>query len=648
MNARRLGLGLCVAAATVWSATSHGVELSAENKEKLVWLDQSLQKVVTLYREHKTEELKALVDEIDGAITGLQIANESDTVIEPVLAPFRLRLAAARKLVERAPLQTASAAPVKGSAMPAAKPMPTAMASGTVPRPRATASATRRPRPGQAMAGVSFVNDVAPIFVAKCGNCHIRGNRGDFSMATFAELAAGTGGTLAVIKPGQGATSTIVEKMASGEMPPGGNKVTADELATITKWIDQGAKFDGPDMRMSLNSFAPGAAGTGQVARATGNESVHFMRDVAPILMDNCFECHGADRPNDNSDNFGMFRFSDLMRGGQSGPVVVPGNPNGSILVQMLKGTAKGAQGEMRPQMPRRAPPLDDADMAKITTWIAEGAKFDGENPEQSISLAVRMAIAKKATHEELMQSRAATAKKNWSTANPDSPSETLETTDFLLIGDVGPVRMEETKKVLEAERAKIATALKLPAGKPMVKGRITVYVFDKAFEHKEFARVVEQREIASGVNSHWTYNYIDAYACVVATPGAAEEFAPLLAETVIGCYFDSVAEGLPRWFAVGTARNMAAKMHPQNPIVKSWEDGAVSSGVTPQTLVNSRNLDAGMGAVSQAFVKDLMRSPKWTSLMNGLASGARFDGAFAQAFGGPPLPLLTQWVSRR
>ena len=650
MNARRWLVSCVVVAAIVGSMPSYGVELAPEHKEKLVWLDQSLQKVVTLYREKKSDEMKKLIDEIDSAINGLQVANESDAAIGPVLEPFRVRLAAARKLSVHVPVQVATSTPAKGA--PGMTPAPGAPApTGTTPRPMA--SATRPGRPANPNGPVSFVGDVAPILVAKCGGCHVRGNRGDFSMANFAALAAGTGGTLAVIKPGQGSTSTLVEKMASGEMPPGGNKVSDAELATITKWIDQGANYDYPDRMASLLTFAPGGVGgaaAGGIARATGNEKVQFMRDVAPILIDNCFECHGAPNPGDNSDNFGMNRFGDLMRGGQSGPVIQAGNADGSLIVQMLKGTAKGAQNEARPQMPRRGEPLSTEEMGKITTWINEGAKFDGEDPQASIELAWRMAVAKKSTHEELMQARMTTAKKNWATGNPDSPAEFVESKDFFIIGDIGMTRLEELKTALEAERAKIGTNMKLPAGQPLVKGRITIYVFDKGFEHKEFARVAERRELANGINAHWMFNYIDAYGCVTATKGPATEYAALLDEVILGCYFDSTVEKLPRWFTVGTARNMAGKMHPQSPITKSWEDDIASapSGLTPKSLMDSKNLDAGMSAISQAFVKDLMKSPQWAGLMGNLGKRANFDGAFAQAFRGQPVQVLTQWLSRR
>lgn len=633
MNARKWLACLLVVGAA-WTAATAAVELAPENKDKLVALDASLQKVVQLYREKKLDEMNKLIGEIESTVGSLQADGNLN---EPVLAPYKARLAAAQKLSLYAlTASTAAATPAAGT-----------------PKP----SGSRPGRPGAPMpmgTGVDFARDVVPIFVAKCGNCHVRGNRGEFNMGTFANLMAGTQGNLAVIKPGKGATSTIVEKMESGEMPPGGgNKVSPQELATIIKWIDEGAKYAG-DPQGSVLALVPGAAGgpggAPVVARAGANDKVQFMRDVAPILIDNCFDCHGSGgQGNQNAGRFSMFTFTNLMAGGQDGPVVAPGNPDGSVFVQMLLGTAKGPDGNTRPRMPRNGE-LDKSEMDTIVQWIRDGAKFDGENPAQSIELAWRIAMAKKATHDELKAQRLTAAQKNWRTANPDSAGETIEADDFVFIGNVGPARMQEVVKLAEAEKAKLITALKIPTDKPLVKGRLTIFVFDKGFEHNEFGRVIEKRELPPGSNSHWFFNYIDGYACVVVPPNKIESMAPLLAETIVGSYLDSCGSEMPRWFAIGTARNIAVKMHPGNPYGKMWEDAvtqAFSSGIKPDGIMTTLNPDAGTAALSQAFVKDLMKLPSWNGLLNNLKSGVRFDNAFGQAFRGAPLPLMSAWMSR-
>lgn len=85
---------------------------------------------------------------------------------------------------------------------------------------------------------MSFSKHVVPILIGKCGNCHVNNARGDFSMSNFAVLKKGPpGGT--VIFPGDPIGSRLIEVIESGDMPRGGLKVSADELATLKKWITE-------------------------------------------------------------------------------------------------------------------------------------------------------------------------------------------------------------------------------------------------------------------------------------------------------------------------------------------------------------------------------------------------------------------------
>lgn len=634
MIARHWFVCVVIVSAATAARLLSAAELAPAQRDKLVWVDQQLQKIVTLYRERKTDDMQKLLGDIESAITEVQTASNGDATIEPLLNPFRARLAAAQKLSTHVPPAVAAAA---------ARPMPV------------------KPKPGDkpaagGMMGVSFVNDVAPILVAKCGNCHVNGNRGDLSMANYQALMAGTAGQYVVVKPGKGDTSMLVEKIASNEMPPGGNKCTDAEIATIMKWINEGARFDGMDPTLSLNSLAPGAGGAGGppvVARATGNEKVHFMRDVAPILIDNCFDCHSAVDSGDAQSNYSMRTFNQLLRTGQNnntGKQITPGNAEGSFIVKMLRGTAMGIDGKTAlRRMPSRRDALDEKDVNTIITWINEGAKFDGESPTESIQLMWEMDQAKKATHEELTNSRKAKIQTLWKRANPDSPFEMVETTDFTILGNVGPVRLQEIVKQAEDEKAKLVSALKLPASGPLVKGKIVLLALDKKFEYAEFGRVAEGRELHPSQLAHWKFNFIDCYGAFVAQP-TAEESGPLLCEVIVGAYLDSLGSMAPRWFAVGAARNIAGKIHSKSPLAKAWEDAlapAMASGLPSDAVLTTTNLDNNGAAIAQGFVKELMKSPSWTMLMSGIAKGARFDGVFQQAYRSPAAPLMKRWLGR-
>ena len=98
---------------------------------------------------------------------------------------------------------------------------------------------------------VSFSKDVFPILQSRCFECHTKGGEGykasGLSMETYAELMKGTKFG-PVIKPKDSLSSTLmvlIEGRAdpSINMPHGDRKpLTKDQIQTIGKWIDQGAK----------------------------------------------------------------------------------------------------------------------------------------------------------------------------------------------------------------------------------------------------------------------------------------------------------------------------------------------------------------------------------------------------------------------
>ncbi len=99
------------------------------------------------------------------------------------------------------------------------------------------------------------------------------------------------------------------------------------------------------------------------VAPATG-QTVSFKTDVLPIFTANCVSCHGA------SSGFSAASYADVMKGGRNGQDVKPGDADGSLLVQKVKGTQT-----IGGRMPRGGGPLPDADIKKISDWVAQGAK---------------------------------------------------------------------------------------------------------------------------------------------------------------------------------------------------------------------------------------------------------------------------------
>ena len=97
------------------------------------------------------------------------------------------------------------------------------------------------------------------------------------------------------------------------------------------------------------------------------------MRDVAPILVENCIACHN---PRKSESKYVMTTFAQLAKGGQQGEGITlePGKPDESNLVELIR-------PDGQPRMPYKQDPLPPEKIATIERWVAEGAKYDGDSP---------------------------------------------------------------------------------------------------------------------------------------------------------------------------------------------------------------------------------------------------------------------------
>ena len=95
-------------------------------------------------------------------------------------------------------------------------------------------------------------------------------------------------------------------------------------------------------------------------------ETVDFHRDVAPILREYCVGCHNND---DLEGELSVERFQLLMKGGENGTPIKPGDRAESLLAKVITKQAK-------PYMPpRREPQLSPAQVDTLLRWIDQGAK---------------------------------------------------------------------------------------------------------------------------------------------------------------------------------------------------------------------------------------------------------------------------------
>lgn len=105
-------------------------------------------------------------------------------------------------------------------------------------------------------------------------------------------------------------------------------------------------------------------------ASPPADDSPTFETDIRPILRAHCFDCHGATDEKKAGLDLRLVRFQ--VAGGESGPAIVPGDPDNSFLLDRLRA------GEMPPGG-EKVPPKD---IETIARWIQSGAKTARPEPE--------------------------------------------------------------------------------------------------------------------------------------------------------------------------------------------------------------------------------------------------------------------------
>ena len=591
--------------------------VSDEQQRQIAEIEQSLKQLPALLKDKKTDEVSELLAAAQSLLSELSAGEAKD---DPAVATLEKKVAAAEKLFKS-----------KSAAKAPAKPKP-------APRARAKKPAPSKPAENE----ISFTKQIFPIFNAKCENCHIKMSKGGFSIATFANFKKGSeGGT--VFQPGKAAGSRLMDVLESGDMPRGGAPLTMPEMTLIANWINAGAKFDGPSETAPLAGPAPanpGATPALQAMKASGSESVQFIRDLGAIVVSNCVECHSGLQP---AGRLNLTSFNGLLRGGDSGAAIAPGKAADSLLIKKLRGTA----GQ---RMPLRKAPLEEEVIKKFEQWIADGAKYDWENADESIDLAVRTMVASKMTHEELAAMRSDLAEKTWRLANPEATPVKLEAEHFILLGNLSSIRMAELAELAKTEQGKVAKLLQVPADGPFVKGKVTLFALAKHFDYTEFGTMVERRELPADWRAHWRYNIIDCYGCLVVPNDDEKSTAMLLALDFAGAYIENHGK-MPRWFSLGAARVIAARAEAKDPLGKLWHEQAkeaVLAGRTADEFLKAGDVLSGeSAAMSYDFMKSLMtKTPKFLALLDDLQGGAEFEAAFKKHYGADPATLAAAWAN--
>ncbi|HXW04992.1 MAG TPA: PSD1 and planctomycete cytochrome C domain-containing protein [Vicinamibacterales bacterium] len=98
-------------------------------------------------------------------------------------------------------------------------------------------------------------------------------------------------------------------------------------------------------------------------------QPIDYARDIQPIFEQYCAECHGSAK---SRARLRLHSPDLVLKGGVSGPVVVPGRSDDSLIIRRVLGL------DNEDRMPLEADPLPEALIARLRTWIDQGAAVPG------------------------------------------------------------------------------------------------------------------------------------------------------------------------------------------------------------------------------------------------------------------------------
>src|SRR5262249_29948328 len=119
------------------------------------------------------------------------------------------------------------------------------------------------------------------------------------------------------------------------------------ELDIIRRWIETGALSG-----ISQQTEAPAVT----------------QHDVIPILLRRCTICHG---PRQRERGLDLRTKAAMLRGGKSGPALVPGKPAASLLLKKIR---SGEMPPLRRLVEVSIKPIEPAETELLERWIAQGA----------------------------------------------------------------------------------------------------------------------------------------------------------------------------------------------------------------------------------------------------------------------------------
>ncbi len=231
------------------------------------------------------------------------------------------------------------------------------VAAVLLPARLALGADSKTPAASEAPTQGAFQTSVLPILKANCVACHgaeLRQKELDLSTWQTA-LKGGESGP--VIAPGKPEESRLYELISTVTMPPGDARLGEPDIEIIRSWIDAGARSPEGETAKQATTLAT-------------------YDDIIPVVLNHCTACHGLRRQEGGLD---LRTHESILRGGKSGPAIIPGRPSESLLIRRIEAGDMPPKKEM---LTNGVKPVSQAELGKLVSWIEQGAPTERQEPD--------------------------------------------------------------------------------------------------------------------------------------------------------------------------------------------------------------------------------------------------------------------------
>jgi hypothetical protein len=222
-------------------------------------------------------------------------------------------------------------------------------------------------------------------------------------------------------------------------------------------------------------------------------DNVHFFETkVRPVLVTRCYACHSA-----ATKPAGGLRVDDrngLLQGGDSGPAVIPGDPDASLLLTRIRHT------NPKRRMPKEGDPLTDAELKDLDAWINNGAAWPAEQLPASLGKS-------KASYERLRARHwAYQPLKQVPVPEVNNPSWARNEIDRFILAKLNQKKLSPVR---DAGRRDLIRRLTFDlTGLPPAPAEIEAFVGDK--HANAYERLVDQLLASPRFGERWGRHWLD------------------------------------------------------------------------------------------------------------------------------------------